>query len=159
MKETNYYSAIQLQQTDSQKPKLFLNENFNIPEELKPNQVLIKVIYAAVNPSDFMVMCGEYVVKKSLPAVPGTVGVGIVVASGTSLRSRWLMGKRVACAGNYTGDGTWGQYLLTANTSVRPLQKRISNEVGANLLSNPNTAMALVSNLKKRHVKSLVIIP
>jgi NADPH:quinone reductase-like Zn-dependent oxidoreductase len=154
--ETNFYAAIQLQQTDSLTLKLILKENLPIPAQLKSNQVLIKMIYAAVNPSDFMVIRGQYVVKKTLPAVPGTVGVGVVIATGSAIRSRWLKGKRVACAGNYTGDGTWGQYMPAANTSVMPLQKRISNEVGANLLSNPNTALALFHGLKKRRVKCFI---
>jgi len=154
--ETNCYAAIQLQQTGSLTPKFILKENLAIPAQLNPNQVLVKMIYAAVNPSDFMVMRGQYVVKKTLPAVPGTVGVGVVIAAGNAIRSRWLKGKRVACAGNYTGDGTWGQYLLAANTSVMPLQKRISDEVGANLLSNPNTALAIFHDLKKRRVQCFI---
>jgi len=156
MTQSTYYAAIQLQHTDPEMPALTLREELPIPRQLKPDQVLIKITYAAINPSDFMVMRGRYVVQKSLPAVPGTVGVGVVVAAGRSLRSTWLMGRRVACAGNYTGDGTWSQYLLTTNTSVMPLQKRVSDEVGANLLSNPNTALAMFDDLKKRGVKAFI---
>jgi NADPH:quinone reductase len=156
MAEAAFYAAIQLHKTDPQSPTLVLNDSLPFSGELKPNQVLIKIAYAAINPSDFMVMRGNYVVKKVLPAVPGTVGVGIVVATGRSWRSRWLIGKRVACAGNYTGDGTWGQYLLTTNSSVMPLQKRVSDEIGANLLSNPNTALAIIDSLRKRHVESFI---
>lgn len=156
MTETISYAALQLQQADPQSPILALCETLPVPTRIKADQILIKIIYAAINPSDFMFMRGQYLVKKTLPVAPGTVGVGVVVAAGRSLRSRWLVGKRVACAGNPNGDGTWGQYLLASHSSVLPLQRWISDEVGANLLSNPNTALAIIDTLKKRRVKAFI---
>lgn len=153
MMESITYSAIQLMHADARSPELLLNEHLTLPESLMPNQVLVKMIYSAINPSDFMMMRNKYVIEKSVPAVLGTVGVGFVVSAGTAMRSRWLLGKRVACSGNYTGDGTWGQYVVTLNSAVLPLQNHISNKVGANLLSNPNTALAIIDVLKEKHAR------
>jgi len=150
------YSAIVLQQADRQSPVLVVEDDLALPAELAADQLLVKIIYAAINPSDFMVLRGTYAVEKTLPAVLGTVGVGTVAATGRSLKSRWLLGKRVACAGSYTGDGPWAQYMLASNASVLPLQRAISDETGANVLSNPNTALAIIYELKRRGVRSFI---
>ena len=62
-----------------------------------PNQVLVKVAASPINPSDLMFIEGKYGFKKRLPVVPGFEGSGTVVAVGSSMMSRFLAGKRVAC--------------------------------------------------------------
>ena len=47
-----------------------------------PNEVLIQVLYAAVNPADLLLAMGYYAVKPSLPSVIGNEGVGKVLEVG-----------------------------------------------------------------------------
>src|SRR5262245_548995 len=56
-------------------------------------EVLIQMSAAPINPGDFLFMRGEYGVKKPLPVVPGLEGSGTVIAAGSGLVPRWLIGK------------------------------------------------------------------
>jgi NADPH:quinone reductase len=120
----------------------------NVPQP-GPNQVIVRMAYAPINPSDLMFMGGTYVFRKPLPVVPGTVGSGIVVAAGTGLRARLLLGRRVSCAAPYDGDGTWAEYMATSANVCVPLLNGVDLERGANLLSNPLTAFGLFESLRK----------
>jgi NADPH2:quinone reductase len=107
-------------------------------------QVLVKMTAAPINPSDLMFLKGLYGVLKPLPVVPGWEGAGRVVATGDDWLSRLLLGKRVACAAPNQHDGTWAEYMLTANTRCIPLLDSIDDEAGAMLIVNPLTAWALM---------------
>lgn len=119
-------------------------------------QVLVKIIYAPINPSDLMFLKGYYGVRKPLPVVPGWEGCGHVVASGDDWMSRWLLGKRVACASPNKTDGTWAQYMLTSANRCLPLKEGVDDEQGAMLIVNPLTAWALVDIARKRRVRAFV---
>lgn len=76
------------------------------PENLQKGQVLVKMAYAPINPSDLAFLTGNYGIKKEYPVVPGLEGSGTVVSSGGGLYANYLKGKNVACvAGNQ--HGTW----------------------------------------------------
>jgi NADPH:quinone reductase-like Zn-dependent oxidoreductase len=113
------------------------------------NEVLVRMTYAPVNPSDLMFMGGTYVLHKQLPVVPGTVGSGVVVAAGSSLWSRLLLNRRISCAAPTDGDGTWAEYMVTSASVCIPLLGSVDLERGANLLSNPLTAFGLFELLRK----------
>jgi NADPH:quinone reductase-like Zn-dependent oxidoreductase len=132
------------------------------PESLSPvekpvshpgqGQVLVRIAAAPINPSDLMFLRGLYGVKKKLPVVPGFEGSGEVVAAGGGFNARLLLGRRVACAAPYNGDGTWAEYMLTSAKFCIPLRKNISPEQGATLIVNPLTAWALMELARKgRH--------
>lgn len=53
-----------------------------IPDELKPEQVLVKWLAAPVNPADINQIQGIYPVKPPRPAVGGNEGVGQIEAVG-----------------------------------------------------------------------------
>ncbi len=111
-----------------------------------PGQVLVRMAYAAVNPSDLGFIRGLYGFKKNLPAVAGFEGSGTIVAAGSGLIPTLLCGRRVACAAaspNIQG-GTWAEYLVTDAKSCVPIQKHISLQEAACMLVNPFTAWALM---------------
>lgn len=114
---------------------------------LQPGQVLIRMAYSSINPSDLAFLTGQYGIKKKLPAVPGFEGSGTVVASGGGF-GRFLVGRRVACASS-SGDGTWAQYMVADAKGCIPLRPSVSLEQGACLVVNPMTAMALFDAFKK----------
>lgn len=130
-------------------------EQKSIPE-LKANEVLVKVAASPINPSDLSFLEGHYHSKKNTPVVPGLEGSGIVVAAGKSMMARRLMGKRVACLSQDTGDGVWAEYMVTTARLALPLHRSVSLEQGAMSVVNPLTAMALLSISRKGRHKSIV---
>jgi NADPH:quinone reductase-like Zn-dependent oxidoreductase len=120
-----------------------------------PGQVLVRIAATPINPSDLGFVRGLYV-KKKLPVVPGFECSGTVVASGGGLKGRVLVGKRVACAAPYDGDGTWADYMATSANFCIPLRKNISFEQGASLIVNPLTAWALMDMAKRGRHRAVV---
>ena len=119
-------------------------------------QVLVKMAAAPINPSDLAFLRGLYGVKKSLPAVPGLEGSGVVVAAGGGLQARWLLGRRVACSASPSGDGTWAEFMVTSAALCFPLSKGVSLEQGAMLFVNPLTAWALMDLARREGHRALV---
>jgi len=90
-----------------------------------------------------MTLKGEYGIGAKYPFVPGLEGSGRVVAAGSGLMGRWLMGKRVALA---TGvGGLWADYAVVDATGAIPLPEGVSFGSGAMSAVNPLTALALIS--------------
>ena len=119
-------------------------------------EVLIRMAASPINPSDLGFINGGHGYEKTFPVVPGGEGSGTVVAAGSGLLSKFLLGKRVACARSSTGNGTWAQYMLTRASLCAPLQKNISMEQGAMLLVNPLTVLAFFEILKHGRHSALV---
>lgn len=84
-----------------------------------PGQVLIRMAAAPINPSDLGFVKGSYGFQKGFPIVPGFEGSGTVVAAGSGLLPRLLVGKRVACSAAL--GGTWAEYLVASASSCFPL--------------------------------------
>lgn len=112
-----------------------------------PGQILVRVAASPVNPSDLMTLKGEYGIGADYPFVPGLEGSGVVVAAGSGLMARWLMGKRVALA---TGvGGLWADYVVVDAARALPLPSGVSLGSGAMSAVNPLTAIALISLARK----------
>lgn len=109
-----------------------------------PNEVLVKMAVAPVNPSDLMYIRGLYGFKAPLPSAVGFEGSGRVVAAGSGIMARFMQGRRVACAVSGNG-GTWAEYTVTNAQLCVPLLKDVSDEQGATLIVNPMTAWALLA--------------
>src|SRR6266446_4730347 len=78
-----------------------------------PGQVRVRMLASPINPSDLLVVRGQYGRLPSLPATPGFEGVGVVEAAGPGLLRllRGLSpGRRVAVL-NGTG-GNWQQSVV-----------------------------------------------
>ena len=121
-----------------------------------PGQVLVRVEAAPCNPSDLLFLQGLYGVSKPLPTAPGWEGAGTVVASGGSWIGRRLVGKRVACAGQTVGDGTWAQYYLTLARTCVPLHRDLDLERGATLIINPLTAIGLMEEARRCGARAVI---
>ena len=82
-------------------------------------QVLIKVEYGVINPTDTYYMAGKYNGTYSYPLVPGLEGSGTVVQSGGGFLGWKLTGKRVAFTriserpAQYTQGGSYAEYCVT----------------------------------------------
>lgn len=113
-----------------------------------PGEVLIRMAASPINPSDLAFLMGSGP-QKQFPAVPGIEGSGTVVAAGTGLLPRFLLGKRVACAAAPTSGGTWAEYMATPARRCVPLKRGVSLGQGAMLLVNPLTALAFFDIAKR----------
>lgn len=108
-----------------------------------PGQMLVRMAASPVNPSDLMTIKGAYGIGAAYPFVPGLEGSGTVVAAGSGLLGRAMMGRRVALA---TGKGgMWAEYALVEAGQAIPLPAGVSFGAGAMSAVNPLTAIALVS--------------
>jgi NADPH:quinone reductase-like Zn-dependent oxidoreductase len=122
-----------------------------------PGQVLVKMAYAPINPSDLGF--DEYDLDKPHPLVPGLEGSGTVVAAGPGFIAQWLVNRRVACGSLHNGDGTWAEYMVTAANRCVPLGANVSHEQAATLIVNPWSALALLELAQKGHHRAMVITP
>ncbi|KAA3638089.1 MAG: hypothetical protein DWQ02_05625 [Bacteroidetes bacterium] len=122
------------------------------------NEVLVKVAYAPINPSDLATLHGFYGFKDPTPIVPGGEGSGEVVAAGPGLMAKNFLGKKVACTGWGVGGGVWSEYVVkSVKGGVLSLNKSLSLEQGAMSFINPLTASAFIDISKKAGQKAIVM--
>ncbi|MEA1886192.1 MAG: alcohol dehydrogenase catalytic domain-containing protein, partial [Bacteroidota bacterium] len=126
-----------------------------IPEP-GPGEVLVKMTYSPINPSDLSLLQGTYVNTSHYPIIPGIEGSGIVTKSGKGLIAGSRTGKRVSCTASRHGEGTWAEYMVTPATKTIGLDKKINDEQGAMLLVNPLTALAFIEIAKRNKQKAIV---
>lgn len=99
------------------------------------NQILVKVAFAPMNPSDIDSQNGKY----GLPSgtLVGLEGSGIVVALGENLKIPFTIGQKV----HLRGPGTWGEYIVVNTNAAYPIQGDLSLEQAAPHIVNPGTAL------------------
>jgi len=120
-------------------------------------QVLVRMAAASINPSDIGSLSGmSYGKLRQFPFTPGREGSGTVVEAGDGFMSRLLNGRRVACSGLPTGDGTWAEYMVTSAQLCVPLNGNVSFEQGTMLLVNPLTALAMMEIAKRGNHQAIV---
>jgi NADPH:quinone reductase-like Zn-dependent oxidoreductase len=122
--------------------------------DLKPNDVLIRMEAAPINPSDVAFIRGEYNVDKQVPAVPGFEGAGIVEDAGPN--AMYLIDKRVSCFVQGDNDGTWAEYFVTNADNCIVIKDELAIEQAACLSINPFTAYALFDIAKAKGCDSIV---
>lgn len=112
-----------------------------------PGQVLVRMAAAPINPSDLGFLRGSYGFQKPFPIVPGLEGSGTVVAAGSGLLPRLLVGRRVSCSAR--SGGMWAEYMATSASTCFPLPKNLSFEQGSMMIVNPMTALAFFHIAKR----------
>ena len=109
---------------------------------LGPEDVLISMEAASINPSDFLLVRGMYAVKPKLPFSLGAEGVGRVVKMGSKVDAT-LKGRRVLILPTYE-QGTWADQVVVPVRNI----VRISDEADPLQLAmigiNPATAYLLL---------------
>jgi NADPH:quinone reductase len=123
----------------------------------KKGEVLIKMAFSPINPSDLAFLTGNYGIKKPMPVVPGLEGSGIVVESGGGFYGRMLLNKNVACVASPKYDGTWAEYMVTEATKCIKLKKEVPLDQGAMFFVNPLTALSFLDMAKKGDYKTIVM--
>jgi NADPH:quinone reductase len=109
-----------------------------------PGQVRVRMRASPINPSDLLVVRGQYGRVPTLPATPGFEGMGVIDAAGPGLLRllRGLKpGRRVAVL-NARG-GNWQEVVIIPARQAVPLPDDIPDEQAAAFFVNPATALVM----------------
>ncbi|MGN6219346.1 MAG: zinc-binding dehydrogenase [Microbacterium sp.] len=118
-------------------------EDLPLPEP-GPREVRLRILLAPIHNHDLWTIRGTYGYKPELPARTGTEAVGIVDAVGDEVEGI-AVGQRVAAGGTF---GVWAEYVIAKAGAVVPVPDGIPDEVAAQLISMPFSAISLVDFLE-----------
>jgi NADPH:quinone reductase-like Zn-dependent oxidoreductase len=110
-----------------------------------PDDVLIKMEYAPINPSDIITISGAYRGRTQLPFHPGFEGVGLVHQTGANV-SHLKTGERVM---PIRQAGTWQKFQLAKAKNCFKMNKNLLPEDAAMSYINPMTALKMVDEITK----------
>lgn len=120
-------------------------ETIEAPEP-GPGEVRVRLLAAAINPSDYGMIGGSYGRLRELPAVVGREGVGVVEALGEEVTGIEV-GERVRFPGE---DGAWQELACAPADALLRVPADIPELQAAISFINPPTAYCLL-----RHVVEL----
>merc|ERR1712133_196193 len=110
-----------------------LQVDTNVPApEVGDNQVLIRVVYAGVNPVETYIREGQYSRLPDLPYTPGSDAAGYVHQVGSNV-TNIKVGERVFVSGTNNNSGSYAEFIVSDSTYVFPLHPRLSFAQGASL--------------------------
>jgi len=118
-------------------------------------EVLVKMEFTPINPSDLSFLQGTYAEKPKYPVIPGIEGSGTVVKVGSGLLPKIRMGKRVSCTSTKGYGGSWAEYMLTSAMHVIPIGD-MDFKQSAMLIVNPLTALSFIDISKDNKHKAIV---
>lgn len=140
---------------------LALSDRITLKEKpvakLKQGQVLVKMHYSPINPSDLVHLYGKYGIEASDGIYAGFEGSGVVVQANAGFYGRYLMGKRVAVSAQPGSDGLWADVAVTSAKLCLPLRDDISMQQGSTLIVNPCTSVCLVHRAIELGTKAIVL--
>jgi NADPH:quinone reductase-like Zn-dependent oxidoreductase len=114
-----------------------------LPEPaLGPEDALVSIEAAPLNPSDFLLVRGMYAIRPSLPFSLGAEGVGRVKETGSKVDAG-LRGKRVVIVPNYE-QGTWSDEVVVPVRNIVPVADDADPLQLAMIGINPATAYLLL---------------
>jgi trans-2-enoyl-CoA reductase len=112
----------------------------NIPAlEPGPNEVLVRMLAAPINPADLNVIEGTYGELPSLPCTIGNEGVGVVERVGSEVRG-FVVGQAVLPL----AFGTWAEQMLVPAESLISLPEGLDPMQASMLGVNPATAWRMI---------------
>ncbi len=111
------------------------------PDAVGPNQVLIGVEFAPIDPSDLLVANGFYPLRPTLPTVIGNEGVGRVLRVGPQV-ANVKVGDRVMAP---LSSFTWREQMVISADGLFALPSDADPRQLAMLAINPPTAALLLS--------------
>lgn len=123
----------------------------------KKGEVLVKMAFSPINPSDLAFLTGNYGIKKPMPVVPGLEGSGLVVENGGGFYGQMLLNKNVACVASPKYDGTWAEYMVTEATKCVVLKSNVPIDQGSMFFVNPLTAISFIAICKKEKFNGIVM--
>lgn len=113
-------------------------------------EVRVRMLASPINPSDLLVVRGQYGRLPTLPATPGFEGVGVVDKAGPGLLRliRGLRpGRRVAVLNG--NGGNWQEHVVVPARQLVPMPADLTDEQAAAFFINPATALIMVRHVLK----------
>ncbi len=110
------------------------------PPQPQRHEVLVRLLYAPINPADLNFIEGRYGKLPQLPATPGNEGCGRVDAVGEEVNSL-AVGDLVAPL-DYLG--CWSQHVIAAESHFAKLPTELDPIQGSMLRINPGTAWRML---------------
>ena len=109
-----------------------------------PGEVLLRMLFSPVNPSDLQMVRGRYGYQPALPASPGAEGVGRVIEVGPGVTAVRL-GDRVICIGTWN---MWRERVICKASHVVLVPDAVTDEGAAASYQNPLTAWVLTRSTR-----------
>jgi len=132
----------QLQLMAFGEPSEVIQLNIVAEPALGPDDVLVSMEAASLNPSDFLLVRGMYAIRPPLPFSLGAEGVGRVKKIGPKVNTA-LLGKRVVIVPNYE-QGTWSDQAVVPVRNTVPVADDADPLQLAMVGINPATAYLLL---------------
>ena len=107
------------------------------------DELQVRMVAAAIHPSDFGMLAGSYGQLRSLPAVAGREGVGVIEALGSEVDG-WQVGQRVRIPDTI---GCWQSRLTFPAAGAERIPDEIRSEQAALAFINPPTAYCLLKKI------------
>ncbi|KRB76457.1 NADPH:quinone oxidoreductase [Nocardioides sp. Root190] len=117
-------------------------EEIDVPEP-GPGEVRLRTLLAAIHNHDLWTIRGSYGFKPEMPARAGTEAVAVVEAVGEGV-DHLAVGQRVASGGTF---GAWAEQFIARAGGLIPVPDGLSDEVAAQLVSMPFSAISLLESL------------
>jgi trans-2-enoyl-CoA reductase len=114
-------------------------ETLEVAEPVR-GEVVVRMLYAPINPADINVIQGTYATKPPLPAVPGGEGLGIVDRVGSGVNGL-LEGDRVLMP---AGLGSWREFAVAPASELIRVAPDLPEQQAAMLRVNPATAYRML---------------
>ncbi len=107
-------------------------------------QVLIRLERAVINPSDLGMIGGSYGRLRTLPAIAGREGIGIIESVGASVKNV-KVGDRVRIPEE---PGVWRQYQIAEAENLLKVPNNLPADIAAMSFVNPPTALLILESFK-----------
>lgn len=107
-------------------------------------EVRVRMLLSPIHNHDLWTIRGTYGFKPELPARAGSEAVGVIDSLGAGVVGLEV-GQRVATGGTF---GVWAEYFIAKADALVPLAGDMSDEVAAQLVSMPFSAISLLDSLK-----------
>lgn len=107
-------------------------------------EVRVRTVLSPIHNHDLWTIRGTYGFKPDFPARAGTEAVGVIDALGEGVTGLEV-GQRVATGGTF---GVWAEYFIAKAAALIPVDDSISDEVAAQLISMPFSAISLLDSLQ-----------
>jgi NADPH:quinone reductase-like Zn-dependent oxidoreductase len=121
---------------------------------INDDEVVIKVLYSPVNPSDLLLMQGTYPIQPKLPSVIGGEGVGRVVSVGTAVTTV-KSGDIVTIP---FGTFAWSEKVVAKAAQLIVLPANVDLQQAAMLSINPPTAVLLLEEFVSLNTGEWIVL-
>jgi NADPH:quinone reductase-like Zn-dependent oxidoreductase len=106
-------------------------------------EVRVRTILSPIHNHDLWTIRGTYGFKPDLPARAGTEAVGVIDALGDGVEGL-TVGQRVVTGGTF---GVWAEFFVAKAANLIPVAEGIPDDVAAQLVSMPFSAISLLDSL------------